>query len=254
MQFKKTNQTQYKDALFKEADGLGRLQHKLTSNNIPIKIPQVYSVDEKTLVLEHINHMGGSKTQWQQFGQSLAHMHLLPEDSCGWHENNYIGLNPQNNTVTDDWGDFFIQQRLTAQISLIKHPEVQQRFRQALIGIENQLKRFLNTHCPFPSLLHGDLWSGNVLFDENDVWLIDPAIYCGDAEADLAMTELFGGFPAAFYQAYTAVKPLSEAYALKKITYNLYHQLNHYNLFGSGYLSACEQGFAVIHKQFYALH
>jgi fructosamine-3-kinase len=250
MQFKKTNQTQYKDALFKEADGLRRLQHKLTSNNIPIKIPQIYSVDETTLVLEHINHMGGSKTQWQQFGQALAQLHLLPEDSCGWHDNNYIGLNPQTNKVTDDWGDFFIKQRLNAQINLIKDSITQEQFKQSVASIEKQLVEFLNTHCPFPSLLHGDLWSGNVLFDEDYAWLIDPAIYCGDAEADLAMTELFGGFPAAFYQAYNAVKPLSEAYALKKITYNLYHQLNHYNLFGSGYLPACEQGFAVINKQF----
>ncbi len=250
MQFKKTNQTQYKDAFFKEAAGLTGLRNKLDGNNIPIKIPQVYAVDEKTMVLEQINHMGGSKTQWQVFGQALAQMHLLPEDSCGWHENNYIGLNPQINTISDDWGGFFIQHRLAYQIRLIKDPVIQQRLKYSLSSIKAPLIEFLNSHCPFPSLLHGDLWSGNVLFDEDYVWLIDPAIYCGDAEADLAMTELFGGFPAPFYQAYADVKPLSEAYALKKITYNLYHQLNHYNLFGSGYLSACEQAIATIKNHF----
>jgi fructosamine-3-kinase len=250
MEFIKTNPSQYQDALFKEAAGLSALSNKLEQNDIPIKTPQIYSVDQKNLVLEHINHIGGSKTQWQQFGQTLAQMHLLPEESYGWHENNYIGLNPQSNSITDDWGAFFVKRRLAYQINLIKNPITQKQFKQSVASIEKQLAEFLNIHCPFSSLLHGDLWSGNVLFDENHVWLIDPAVYCGDAEADLAMTELFSGFPAAFYRAYTDIKPLSKHYALKQVIYNLYHQLNHYNLFGSGYLSACKSAIATINNQF----
>ena len=248
MKFKKSNSSIFSDALFKEANALAYFQHKLISNNIAINVPQVYAVDEQTLVLEQIHHGGGSKAQWQHFGRALAQLHALQEKSYGWYENNYIGLNPQSNSITKDWGAFFIKQRLAYQISLIKAPDLQQQFRLSLTTIDNQLNAFLNQHCPYPSLLHGDLWSGNVLFDDKDVWLIDPAIYCGDADADLAMTELFGGFPVIFYQAYYEVKPVSKQYPLKKVIYNLYHQLNHYNLFGGGYLSACEQGFVMIKK------
>jgi len=207
MKFNKSKSSDYSDALLKEADGLTYLQNKLDRHNIPIKVPHVYSVDEQRLVLELINHRAGSKQQWQLFGQALAQLHLLQEDSFGWHQNNYIGLNPQINSDTDNWGEFFVKQRLAYQISLIKDSDIQERFKQSLSSIEKQLITLLHNHCPFPSLLHGDLWSGNVLFDDQSVWLIDPAIYCGDTDADLAMTELFGAFPAAFYQAYTDLKP-----------------------------------------------
>ena len=240
----------YSDALFKEASGLNYLEKALGLNNIPIKIPQVHTVNEQTMVLEHISQWGGSKPQWQSFGQSLAQLHLQQENSFGWHQDNYIGLNPQINGICDDWGEFYMTKRLAYQISLVKQPMVQKQFRRSLLSFEKMLTVFLNEHCSFSSLLHGDLWSGNVLFDQTDVWMIDPAIYWGDAEADLAMTELFGGFPAVFYQAYAEVKPLSKHYALKKVIYNLYHQLNHYNLFGVGYLPSCERGFRTIENFF----
>ncbi|TDR20593.1 fructosamine kinase family protein [Marinicella litoralis] len=246
MKFSKSNPTGDPKALIKEADALRCLQNKLSINHLPIKIPQIYSVNERCLQLEHINQMAGSKSLWQLFGRALAQMHLVPEPSFGWHEDNFIGLNPQVNRTTDNWGEFYVHNRLAHQISLIKSPSLQQQFKQSLSKLENQLIALLNENDPFPSLLHGDLWSGNVLFDEHHVWLVDPAIYCGDSEADLAMTELFGGFPAVFYQAYAEAKPLSKHYPLKKTIYNLYHQLNHYNLFGSGYLTGCERGFNTI--------
>lgn len=250
MKFSKTNPSTYSDALIKEANGLLSLKKHIDGGHISIKIPQIYSVNEQCLQLELINSLAGSKTQWQLLGQSLAQLHLMQQQFYGWHENNYIGLNPQTNTCTNDWGAFFINKRLAYQVSLIKQPYMQNQFKQSLASIQQPLQVLLNDHCPFPSLLHGDLWSGNVLFDEEDVWLIDPAVYCGDAEADLAMTELFGGFPATFYQAYTEVSPLSKHYALKKVIYNLYHQLNHLNLFGDAYLAACEQAFKTMEKYF----
>ncbi len=248
MKYNKSNSTHFSDALLKEADGLSHLKVKLAQHNIPIKIPHIYSVDEQHLVLEHINHRGGSKQQWQQFGSALAQLHLLKEKTLGWHENNYIGLNPQNNITAGDWGTFFVEKRLAYQVGLIKDSKTKKQFKNKLSSIQQPLITFLNENWAFHSFLHGDLWSGNVLFDETAAWLIDPAVYCGDAEADLAMTELFGGFPAVFYQAYTEISPLSKHYALKKVIYNLYHQLNHYNLFGTGYLSACEQAITAIKK------
>jgi fructosamine-3-kinase len=98
--------------------------------------------------------------------------------------------------------------------------------------------------------LHGDLWSGNVLFDSNQCWLIDPAVYYGDSEVDLAMTEMFGGFSNAFYHAYFQIRSRSSTYANKRTIYNLYHYLNHYNLFGDSYLSRCREGFWSIENLF----
>ncbi|MGJ8664127.1 MAG: fructosamine kinase family protein [Marinicella sp.] len=253
MKFQKLNHNSEADTLFKEVDGLAYLNKVISCNNIPIKIPKVYSVNEQTLELEFINHKGGSKNQWQGFGSALAQFHLLQEKAFGWHAHNYIGLNPQKNRITSDWGTFFFQYRLTFQAELIKDVSVRDQFMQVLSSTKNHFISYLNQHSAFPSPLHGDLWSGNVLFDEHDVWLIDPAVYCGDAEADLAMTEMFGGFPAAFYQAYTAIKPLSKQYQLKKVIYNLYHQLNHYNLFGTSYLPGCNHGFSTL-KNFFKPH
>ena len=121
----------------------------------------------------------------------------------------------------------------------IQQDAVQEDILQQLKKLERPLIDWLNGQAIQPALLHGDLWSGNVLFSDNKVWLIDPAVYWGDAEADIAMTELFGGFPKVFYQAYHQQLPPSPEYDLKKICYNLYHYLNHYNLFGHGYLAAC---------------
>ncbi len=246
--FHKSNNTGYQDALIKEAEGLNSLKQVLESNDIKIKIPAVFQVDEQVLETEHINQLAGAKQQWFDLGASLARFHTVQQKSFGWSANNYIGLNPQQNVWSDDWGRFFWQHRLGYQIQLIRDPNIQSNFAKAWHDCKTKLVAFLNKHCNHASLLHGDLWNGNVLFDNQDAWLIDPAVYCGDAEADVAMTELFGGFPAAFYQGYQSTQPLSEHYPLKKVIYNLYHLLNHYNLFGSGYLAGCERGFRTIEQ------
>ncbi len=246
--FHKNNNTGFPDALIKEAEGLSSLQHVIKQNNINIQIPQVHQVDEHILELEQINAMAGSSSQWHELGQGLAKLYQQHQKQCGWPHDNYIGLNPQHNDLFDDWGYFFWQYRLQFQVDMIRDVVIQSAFSNSLNQNKSLLIDFLNRQHNHHSLLHGDLWNGNVLFDAHNTWLIDPAVYCGDAEADVAMTELFGGFPATFYQGYQTIQPLSEDYPLKKVIYNLYHQLNHYNLFGSGYLAGCERGFRRIEE------
>ena len=141
----------------------------------------------------------------------------------------------------DDWGAFFLDYRLKPQVRMIADSRVKAEFESRLAEHASALCGFLNRHCSHPSLLHGDLWAGNVLFDQDGPWLIDPTVYYGDREADLSMTELFGGFSPAFYQAYDSVYPRSNAYEVKRPIYNLYHTLNHYNLFGGSYLGTCRR-------------
>jgi len=126
---------------------------------------------------------------------------------------------------------------------LIKQSSLKKHFKQELTQYQQTLIDFLNANCEQASLVHGDLWSGNVLFDHHAVWLIDPAIYFGDREVDLAMTEMFGGFTDNFYRAYDKIYPRTAVYDQKKVLYNLYHYLNHYNLFGGAYLPACQAAF-----------
>jgi fructosamine-3-kinase len=250
MSFVKHNNTNHPDQLLCEAAGLAALQQQLQSIDSPIRIPGVLAVNEQQLTLERIDAVAGSRQQWLNFGQHLAAFHQCRHPRCGWSDDNYIGLNPQSNGWYDDWGGFFYQQRLLAQVNMIKDPDLRTRYRQLLAGCQQPLIDCLNHTTSHLTLLHGDLWSGNVLFDSQSAWLIDPAVYCGDPEADLAMTELFGGFPGVFYQGYRTVRPLTADYALKKIIYNLYHQINHLNLFGSGYRSSCDRAFAIINEQF----
>ena len=250
MSFIKPNNTSYPDQLLCEAAGLAALQQQLKRINSPIRVPGVVAVDERHLELERINAVAGARQQWQDFGRDLASFHQCRHPQCGWSEHNYIGLSPQSNGWSDDWGGFFYQQRLMAQVNMISDPRLQSSYRQALAGCQQPLMDLLNQSTSHLALLHGDLWSGNVLFDQQSAWLIDPAVYCGDPEADLAMTELFGGFPGVFYQGYREISPLSRDYALKKVIYNLYHQLNHLNLFGSGYRSSCDRAFVIIKQQF----
>lgn len=250
MTFTKHNNTSFDDALTKEANGLALLKHNLQKHNIKLKTPQVLQVNEHILTLEKIQQSAATTAQWQQLGQALAQLHQIQQPHHGHDEDNYIGLSPQPNLICDNWGQFFCQYRLLFQIERIQSSSKRTVFLHDFNVISNQLSQFLNESCDYPSLLHGDLWAGNVIFDQSDVWLIDPAVYCGDADADLAMTELFGGFTSAFYDAYFATKPKSNDYALKRTIYNLYHQLNHYNLFGTSYWPSCQQSLLQISNHF----
>lgn len=157
----------------------------------------------------------------------VAAMHRVTGPRYGWATDNFIGLAPQKNGWREDWAEFWRECRLRPQFE-----------RAGLKG--EYFEDLLKDHHPQPSLLHGDLWNGNVGFTAEGPVIFDPAVYYGDREADLAMTELFGGFPAEFYSEYNKAFPVSKEYETRKHLYNLYHLLNHLNLFGAGYRGQVE--------------
>lgn len=243
----KHNATGYADALVCEAEGLERLAGALDEAGVTdVGVPHVYRVNETELEITAIRSSGGSDRAREVLGEGLARMHALRQEAYGWGRDNYIGLAPQPNRWCDNWGEFFVHDRLGYQVSRIRDASQRTRFEQVLDQHGGLLMDWLNAHCEHPSLLHGDLWNGNVLYGSDRPWLIDPAVYCGDREADIAMTQMFGGFGEAFYRAYDACYPRTSVYGIKREVYNLYHYLNHYNLFGGGYLEGCQLGFAAI--------
>jgi fructosamine-3-kinase len=241
----KRNQSRYPDHLLREAYGLEALRRAAAGTDIDV--PRVIHVDQQALTMPLIRSVQCSSAQWTKLGRGLALIHSRQQQGFGFEEDNYIGLNRQLNTFSDSWGEFFVEQRLGFQISLIENQERRRRFSECLRQQTVPIRQFLDSAQVAPSLLHGDLWRGNVLCGESDhVWLIDPAVYYGDADADLAMTQLFGGFPAQFYSAYRSMRPEPSNWPLKMRIYNLYHYLNHLNLFGDAYLDNCEAGFAML--------
>lgn len=192
------------------------------------------------LVLEYIS-LSALKNQ-RLAGEQLAEMHHHYADSFGWHQNNTIGSTPQINQQEDNWVSFFGEHRLIYQLKLArKNGYSSSAYEKGLLLAEN-LPAFFETYHVKPSLLHGDLWGGNIASnDAGDPVIFDPAVYYGDREVDIAMTELFGGFNNEFYSAYNSHYQLDSGYETRKILYNLYHILNHYNLFGGGYASQAER-------------
>jgi fructosamine-3-kinase len=171
-----------------------------------------------------------------RLGRNLARMHRVTGSRFGWHRDNTIGATPQVNTASEDWIAFWREQRLGFQLNLAAAKGHGGRLIANGMRLMERLPAFFPGGRPQPSLLHGDLWSGNAARTaEGEPVIFDPAVYYGDREADLAMTELFGGFPRPFYEAYAAEYPLDPGYAARKPLYNLYHVLNHLNLFGGGY-------------------
>lgn len=178
---------------------------------------------------------------WQRFGRELAALHRVRGERFGWHRDNTIGSTPQRNGWMTDWVEFLRERRLGYQLALAAANGHRGKLLSLGKALLEALEHFFGDYDPQPSLLHGDLWSGNAGFIAGGQPVIfDPASYFGDREADLAMTELFGGFPADFYSAYAEAWPLDPGYRLRKRIYNLYHLLNHLNLFGAGYLTQCE--------------
>jgi len=207
-----------------EAEGLAAL----AAAGVPV--PQVTFVGERCgeamIEMERLDL--GAQPDWPALGRILAALHRNSRARYGWATDNWIGLAPQRNGWDEDWARFWFERRLAPQAA-----------RARASGFEfdlRPLRGLLAGHRPAASLLHGDLWHGNVGFTPAGPVLFDPAVYYGDREADLAMSELFGGFPSAFYAAYDAAWPLESGYAQRRDLYNLYHVLNHLNLFGSGYL------------------
>lgn len=247
--FTKHNSTRFSDALLCEAEGLALLRETLrTAGVTTVRVPEVRSVSEQELVIPRISPGRATAESMAQLGDGLARMHAVRQEHYGFETDNLIGLSRQKNRLSDDWGDFFLQHRLGVQVAMLRDSQVRNQFQAVLDQKAEVLSHFLSEHCDFPSLLHGDLWSGNALFDDLGPWLIDPAVYYGDREADIAMTELFGGFSQTFYQAYDSVLPRTAVYQTKRDIYNLYHTLNHLNLFGDSYLEACLRNLETVRR------
>jgi len=191
------------------------------------------------LVLEYLELT--AKGPASLMGEQLAALHDIPQEHFGWVCDNYIGTTPQTNTFNNNWADFWSQCRLQPQFAMAESAGYGGRLLNRGDRLLQSMDQFFQGHQPKASLLHGDLWTGNKAFtSDGQPVIFDPASYYGDRETDIAMTELFGGFEPAFYNAYRAHTPLPDGYGLRRDLYNLYHMLNHLNLFGGGYLSRCE--------------
>lgn len=168
-------------------------------------------------------------------GEQLAVLHRSTWHAFGWWRDNTIGSTHQANPATNDWIDFYRDQRLRPQLDLAARQGVVSELIDGGERLLADIHEFFPGYAPRPSLLHGDLWSGNTGFCEGVPVVFDPAVYYGDRETDIAMTELFGGFPETFYAAYNAAWPVDQGYSSRKLLYQLYHLLNHLNLFGGAY-------------------
>lgn len=174
-------------------------------------------------------------------GAGLAQMHRTTSEKFGWVRNNTLGATLQYNPLSQDWVMFWRQHRLGYQLTHARNNGYAGRIQSLGEQLMDELEHFFPEGTPTPSLLHGDLWGGNHAFDTDGQPVVyDPAVYYGDREADLAMTELFGGFSPNFYAAYRDAWPLKTGYRARKQLYNLYHVLNHLNLFGGQYLRQAE--------------
>jgi len=238
--FVKLNQGQRLFMFEAEAAGLEALAATGTLG-VPAPLCTGVASGQAYLVMEHLDLGGAPRNGAQagpvQAGRLLAALHRTTQGEFGWFRDNTIGASPQPNTPDSDWARFWANRRIGFQLDLARrggHGGALQRSGEALLA---RLPGLLD-HDPIPSLLHGDLWAGNLGYLRGGAPVVfDPAVYYGDREADLAMTELFGGFDRDFYAVYREAWPLDPGYGVRRDLYNLYHVLNHLNLFGGGYLA-----------------
>ncbi|WKV11999.1 fructosamine kinase family protein [Marivirga harenae] len=221
----------------KEVDGLKAIS-KLNCISTPKVIAFQKVESYELLVLPFIKEGIKTSRAWEAFGEQLAEMHSVPVPYYGWHQNNFIGSLPQSNEQTDNFPSFFINQRLRPQIQLAHQNTY---FSSKQLNLFDVLFQKLPEILPDtkPSLVHGDLWSGNFMIDEVGIpYLIDPSIHYNYRESDLAFTYLFGGFDSKFYEAYNQHFPLEAGFAERIPLYNIYPLLVHLNIFGTGYLGS----------------
>jgi len=238
--FIKFNQKELLDMFTAEAAGLQEIE-RVQAIHVPKVICTGTDENQSYLILENLLFTGGSSHSAEKLGQQLAAMHKQTAQQFGWSQNNTIGSTKQINTQAESWIDFWREFRLGYQVNLADKKGAAQSLIIKTKKLLNNMDAFFASYSPVPSLLHGDLWSGNYAYLKNgEPVIFDPAVYYGDREADIAMTELFGGFPSEFYTAYNATWPLDKGYQQRKTLYNLYHILNHYNLFGGGYAMQAE--------------
>ena len=211
-----------------------------------IRVPQAYCSGSNKrhayIVMQALKLGHATDASMRKFGESLAAMHRCTEQQgrFGWDRDNTIGSTEQKNRWHNDWVSFWRDNRLGFQLKLAADNGYRGQLQQDGEKLLTLLPALFNG-SPAPSMLHGDLWSGNyAVCDDGEAVIFDPAFYYGDRESDIAMTELFGGFPANFYAAYNDSFPLPEEYSIRKTLYNSYHIINHLNLFGSSYLRQAE--------------
>lgn len=220
-----------------EVDGLAALR-ATGAVRVPAVLECAADGDGARLVLERLALHPLDRASGIALGRALAQLHRSTAPHFGWDKDNFIGGSPQENAPLNAWPLFFAQRRLLPQLRRARDSGLETAsYERGLRIAENAAAFFVGGH-PQPSLLHGDLWSGNAgALADGTPTIFDPAVYYGDREADLAMSELFGGFPGAFYAAYREAWPLAAGFETRKTLYNLYHILNHFNLFGAGYLA-----------------
>lgn len=249
--FLKTNSLNKFSFFQTEALGL-----KVLGSAEAIGVPKVLGmgIDEQKgfsfLLLEYIESAPQIENYWEVFGRQLAELHKAECSSFvktkenyekyGFLEDNFIGAIQQKNMPKAKWIDFYRDCRLFPQMKMAEFYFDSKMIKKCMYLLEH-LDSYLR-EPEFPSLLHGDLWSGNVLCgNDGKAWILDPAVYVGDYETDLAMTQMFGSFPTSFYAAYNEVNPMNKDYFERKNMYQLYHYLNHLNLFGRMYLESVIQ-------------
>lgn len=235
--FLKENSVRFEHMFQAEALGLEALR-KGGGPRVPAPLAWGENANRQFILIEYIDQGARAGDFWERFGRELAELHRSnTSDRCGFDADNFIGSNPQRNGWTGGWIEFFAEKRLRFQLELAQTRGAGDRGRLCS-GVERLIDRLpeLLIEPGRPSLLHGDLWGGNYMIGQfGEPVLIDPAVYFGHREADLAMTELFGGFDPRFYAAYREAFPLEPGYPERRDLYNLYHLLNHFNLFGSSY-------------------
>lgn len=234
--FVKANERSYAPMFAAEADGLQALRAAGA-----IRVPEVVARgddgERAWLVLEWLDLVALDARAGAALGVALARQHRLPQPRFGWARDNFIGSTPQVNGWSEDWLAFWRDKRLHAQLRLAAANRLPSRAIDRGERLLADCEAFFRAYRPAPSLLHGDLWSGNAAALAAAVPVVfDPAVYVGDREADVAMTELFGGFPSQFVVAYRGEWPLDAGYAVRRDFYNLYHVLNHANLFAGAYV------------------
>jgi len=220
-----------------EAEGLRAL-----ATTGAIRIPEVLVVGKEALVLEMIHEAPKKAGFFESFGRAFAKLHDHRGPSFGFPHDNFIGSTPQCNEPLDGsgWPEFFLVRRLRFQAKLAASRGHGHEIEHLLDRAEGSITELLGASIELPSILHGDLWGGNFIVDEGgEACLIDPAVYYGHREADLAMTRLFGGFSSEFYAAYDEASPLAPGHEDRLPVYQLYHLLNHLNLFGGAYYAQC---------------
>ena len=234
----KINDNTPTDMFEKEAHGLNELQK---ADAVRVPGAKIYSTNY--LVTEFIESGRKSNSFFSGFGRGFAGLHKYTNSSFGFYEDNYIGSTPQKNLTEDnedkDWIKFYFNKRLLFQLLLCeKNGLADEDLRKRFGRLESRVSDILKDSHEQPSLLHGDLWSGNYMVDEHgNACIIDPAVYYGHREADLAMTRLFGGYSEDFYKSYNESFPLKDGWEYRENIYKLYHVLNHLNLFGRAYYS-----------------